>query len=73
MNLCDTHPDGQAALVAGKAAFNKEASVAYKTLSEQEKDDLKAEETEVQMTEAEANQRVRRITKHMQTLPIESL
>lgn len=59
--------DGRDALDVGKAFFNKEASRLYGELTGDEKEKL-TEGPEVTMTSTEVNQRVRKITKRIQTM-----
>jgi len=59
--------EGQAALSIGKTFFNQEASKIYNTMSTADKEQLK-ESPVTTMTETEVSQRVRRISKHLQTL-----
>ena len=51
----------------GKAFFNKQASELYGQLTNEEKEQL-SRGPELTMTDAEASQRVRKITKRIQTL-----
>ena len=61
------HVAGQAALTIGNSFFSKEASKAYTQLSEVDRERL-IDTSEVHMSDAEVNQRVRRVTKRVQTL-----
>lgn len=72
LHLCilyNTSIAGRAALDVSKAHFNKEASQVYGQLSGEEKKQLnEGPEVEVTMTDSEVNQRVRKVTKRVQTL-----
>ena len=68
-NFCYT--EGKQALAISHAVFNKEASVKYKQLSNEERKDLEKEMErmgEQRMSKKAVNKRALRISKGMQTL-----